>query len=362
MKKETLLVLAIVFTALFLISFSYSKAATSVFKTFAGGTGTTTPSGILYGDNGATTHLNTLIIGSNLTLSGGTLSATAGGSTFGYPFPSDATTTALSFTNGAQFGTTTSLATVSVQANAAGTVGLAVFGHQGGDQSNDIFEVKKDPSVNYLSVNSSGALNMYQQAQFTGPTFGQFQDTTAGASMDFKTVAGTGDITFTPNNTREVTFSNNGNVGIGTSTPGATLGVNGSELLTGNLSFSTAVSNIFVPQGVANALSFATSSGATPIMTLSSLVGASGALGIGSSSPWGKLSVEMGGLNPAFVVSNQGSTTPAFIISGVNQNGTIGMSTSTPFAMLSINPIPGSPSVPFAIGSSSATQFMVDTT
>lgn len=53
--------------------------------TFGGGSGTTSPSGILYGDNGATNHLNSVTIGSNLTFSNGTLSATGGGgsSTFG---------------------------------------------------------------------------------------------------------------------------------------------------------------------------------------------------------------------------------------------------------------------------------------
>lgn len=53
--------------------------ATPVSVTTQGGTGTSTPSGILYGDNGATPRLSTLTIGSNLTLTGSTLSATGGG-------------------------------------------------------------------------------------------------------------------------------------------------------------------------------------------------------------------------------------------------------------------------------------------
>jgi len=52
----------------------------STIDTAHGGTGTTSPSGILYGDNGSTSHLNTVTIGANLTFSGGTLSATGGGS------------------------------------------------------------------------------------------------------------------------------------------------------------------------------------------------------------------------------------------------------------------------------------------
>lgn len=50
--------------------------ALAQFTTVQGGTGTTSPSGILYGDG--TLHLKTVNIGSNLTFSGGTLSATGG--------------------------------------------------------------------------------------------------------------------------------------------------------------------------------------------------------------------------------------------------------------------------------------------
>jgi hypothetical protein len=72
---------ALVAAALVLIGTWGFANATSTFITQQGGTGTTSPSGILYGDNGATSHLNTVTIGSNLTFSGGTLSATGGGST-----------------------------------------------------------------------------------------------------------------------------------------------------------------------------------------------------------------------------------------------------------------------------------------
>jgi hypothetical protein len=49
-----------------------------VLTTFQGGTGTSSPSGILYGDG--TIRLKTVVIGDNLTFSSGVLSATAGGS------------------------------------------------------------------------------------------------------------------------------------------------------------------------------------------------------------------------------------------------------------------------------------------
>ncbi|MEK7586402.1 MAG: hypothetical protein AAB453_00860 [Patescibacteria group bacterium] len=66
------------------------------------------------------------------------------------------------------------------------------------------------------------------------------------------------------------------------------------------------------------------------------LAGTSGNVGIATTSPWGQLSVEMGTINPSFVVANQGSSTPAFYIGGVNQNGNIGIGTSTPSESLTL--------------------------
>lgn len=60
-------------------SWGLTYAAPSLFQVFQGGTGTSTPSGILYGNGDGSSPLKTLIIGSNLTLSGGTLSASGGG-------------------------------------------------------------------------------------------------------------------------------------------------------------------------------------------------------------------------------------------------------------------------------------------
>lgn len=60
----------------------------STFITQQGGTGTSSPSGILYGDNGATNHLNTVLIGSGLTFVAGTLTASSG-----IPDPFDIATT-----------------------------------------------------------------------------------------------------------------------------------------------------------------------------------------------------------------------------------------------------------------------------
>lgn len=74
MKKS--LIISSLIGAVFLGSFYFAQAATSVFSTFQGGTGTSSPSGILYGDNNATNHLNTVSVGTGLSFSGGILSNT----------------------------------------------------------------------------------------------------------------------------------------------------------------------------------------------------------------------------------------------------------------------------------------------
>lgn len=58
-------------------TFGNNTFGASVFATFQGGTGTSSPSGILYGSGGSTA-LQTVGIGSGLSFSGGTLSASGG--------------------------------------------------------------------------------------------------------------------------------------------------------------------------------------------------------------------------------------------------------------------------------------------
>lgn len=89
---------------------SFAYAAFPPSTTGQGGTGSTTPSGILYGTNSSITPLQSVNIGANLTFSGGTLSAT-GGSGSAYPFPlaGNATTTLTNFLGG--IGATTIQAT-----------------------------------------------------------------------------------------------------------------------------------------------------------------------------------------------------------------------------------------------------------
>ncbi len=106
---------------------THFAGAVSTFITSQGGTGTTTPSGILYGDNGATTALKTVEIGSGLTFSGGVLSSTGGGgiSTATYPLQISGANIALAF------GTTTANSWTALQQfnGNASTTQLTVTGN-----------------------------------------------------------------------------------------------------------------------------------------------------------------------------------------------------------------------------------------
>ncbi len=174
-------------------------------------------------------------------------------------------------------------------------------------------------------------------------------------------------------NTTLLTVLGNGYVGIGDASPQWPLDI--ISATRPQLTLEDGVNAPWSLRSVGGSLYFATSSLTTfatssvPAFTIfNDPSSTSGTIGIGSSTPWGKLSVEMGPSNSAFVVSNQGSTTPAFTIGGVNQNGRIGVGTSSPFATLSVHTTAGAynPTL-FAIGSSTAagansTLFSVDNT
>jgi hypothetical protein len=169
--------------------------------------------------------------------------------------------------------------------------------------------------------------------------------------------AGTGNNQFFWNNT-------SGSLGLGTSTPWAQLSVN--------------------PNGITGPAFVIGSSTATKFIVTNG-----GSVGIGTSTPYALLSVAGNaaitgtlGLpalaNPAgsfLAVDTNGNviatTTPSggagtnyFTNSGANtylSTGTkLGIGTTTPWAQLSINPTVGSNGIAFAVGSSTATQFVID--
>ncbi|HSE35000.1 MAG TPA: right-handed parallel beta-helix repeat-containing protein [Candidatus Paceibacterota bacterium] len=83
------------------------------------------------------------------------------------------------------------------------------------------------------------------------------------------------------------------------------------------------------------ALASTTQLGSGKILSLNNATGEkftvsnAGLVGVGTTSPWAKFSVEMDTTNPAFVISNDASSSPSFYVAGVNQNGFVGFGTTT---------------------------------
>lgn len=86
-----------ILTLFLALSFAFPLVAAAQLNTTQGGTGTTSPSGILYGTTGVL-RLGTVGIGAGLQFVAGVLSTI--GTAFSYPFPGNATTTQITFSNG----------------------------------------------------------------------------------------------------------------------------------------------------------------------------------------------------------------------------------------------------------------------
>ncbi|MFA4834123.1 MAG: hypothetical protein WC619_04750, partial [Patescibacteria group bacterium] len=164
--------------------------------------------------------------------------------------------------------------------------------------------------------------------------------------------------------------TNAGRVGIGTASPGEKLSVNGMIFINGAPTYNFTEEGLYLGyiggESAINAyraggasfdemnisardIEFFTGSGATKEIIFDS----NGNLGIGTTSPWGKLSVEMDTTNPSLVISNEGSSTPALFVGGVNQNGNVGIGTVAPAAKLEI----GSGQIFVPLGSHSAPSY-----
>jgi len=99
--------------------------------------------------------------------------------------------------------------------------------------------------------------------------------------------------------------------------------------------------------GIANALTYwinGTTVGATTTPTVSAIIATStiatstfaGGFGIGTTSPFGTVSIEQGTEANSFWVGNNGSSSPSFTIGGTDRGGKIGIGTASPLAQLHI--------------------------
>lgn len=95
--------------------------------------------------------------------------------------------------------------------------------------------------------------------------------------------------------------------------------------------------------------------------TSSLFISSAGLVGIGTTSPYAKLSVAAVGGDTATTLFQISSSTAAFATSSlfsVFNNGNIGVGTTSPFARFAINPIAGDVNQ-FVVGSSTATNFII---
>lgn len=216
-----------------------ANAATSILQTFGGGTGTSSPSGLLYGDNGATTHLNTVTVGSGLTFSAGTL--TASGSSFpftpttNYGVTANSTSTPIWFTAGLQASTTNNfLAGLTVDSGTTNT-SLNISGHSTTVGSSlTISDVTTAGNQYTVLVNPSGTSNANANTIPLTATFSTGGGSTGGLVFDSKPAAApiifyAGGNSLTTNERLRITGA--GLIGVASSTPTSLLSVGGNVFI-----------------------------------------------------------------------------------------------------------------------------------
>lgn len=216
MKRIQSFLSAIAAAAVLLLSFPIGAIAAPS-ATGIGGTGTTSPSGILYGDNGVTTHLNTTSIGTGVSFSGGILSNT-GLITVSCPggFLTCSGTNPVSFV----------LGTLGVSNGGTGSTTLS--GILKGNGTNAVGTLAIGSGLTYdgttLSATGSGGTGSGNVATSSAETSGQvpFWSSTSATPA---TLSG-GSSLFVWDNA-------NGRLGVGTTTPSARLSVKGPDTTTG---------------------------------------------------------------------------------------------------------------------------------
>lgn len=188
--------LSIVFilAAVFLATYGTVSAVTT-FVPQQGGTGTTSPSGILYGSNSGSTPLQTVTLGANCTFVGGTLNCTSSG---GAGTGTISTSTGAVIPNLLYFSGLSTVANVATTSHAfsgpfttTGTIGALVGGSNSTITWSGLATTSQPASSNLLV--SNGGAGVYAVATSTltasGPLTGSFTQVGAGGSLGCTTAA-----------------------------------------------------------------------------------------------------------------------------------------------------------------------------
>ena len=384
MKKQTKIILIISLT-LMIFGGAYlgrnkvnQILGATVLFTSGGGTGTSSPSGILYG-SGSANALKTVTIGSNLTFTGGTLSSTASGSGGGSQFSTSTDTTGVYLNVAKKLGisTTSPYAPLSVvgklgvvssifhatNTNATSTFAGAILFNKKvaafpglaivGDTNTGITSLNPDQldiataGVQRLSISSDRTLSLQPVYTSDGsvslPSYTFNSDTDNGlyfvGANSFALTAGgsqrllltTATSTFTGGLTT-TTFNVSSATATSTFANGIRLTKGCFELPTGTCVGGGAGSGT-VGSGSAGQFPFYNAAGTTLTATSSLFLRQNGNIGIGTTSPYARLSIHANNKNvetlkltlfaiasstasattTLFSVNNQGNTTIAGI-------------------------------------------------
>lgn len=414
-----------------ILASSIPAYAVSTFIVQQGGTGSTSPSGILTGDNGATNHVNTLNIGANLTYTPGTntLSASGGsgspggssgqlqyngsgsfagvatttvtvgnglassvGTTFSVVGGADTTLTSTlgttiapnelvgqgSFTTnqllGVNTGTGTFFTNATTSATCSGTVSCTSFTVLGaapititGSGGGGSFPFSADTNYGQVVYSTSTPTLWFKSGVFASSTSqfvnasttlltvsrqGVFQPPVSGSTANFVGVDGAPlRITFDTHGAgtsgTALMFRNSGGTAAAPTATisGAVLGsFNGRGYgTTGYAAGSTGLvtlkaAGLFTDTSMPTVITFDT----TPTNSVTAVervrVDSTGNLGVGTTTPFGKLSVHAnnGETNTSLFNIGSSTATATSTLFNVMNTGNVGIGTSTPFAPLSV--------------------------
>lgn len=236
--REEIAIFAFTVIAAAILLAATAQAAPTAVSTSNGGTGTTSPSGLLYGDNGATGHLNSAAIGSGLTFSSGTLSSSVvTGITSLNGLSGASQTFASSSSNGGWgFSSSGTIHTLNIPtANSTNPLGLL--------SSADYTTFQNKVSSSSLSgasvISYTGATGVITTAPgtfggsgtYTVPNKFGVGSTSPFGTLGVNPVAGDAN-QFVVGSSTATSFiiSNAGNIGVGTTSPAAKLAVAGGQI------------------------------------------------------------------------------------------------------------------------------------